>query len=155
MRPTRYSILAFVTVAGCSGLIDGDTAPRPTLLAMSSDKILVGQPLDFYGGGFLNSTASGHSEVRFEGEFKADSGKTYAVDQRIRTRWSDGNHIVWPFVGPYSNPFTPKGGEQTGKFVGKVTAVNVLGEYDQAEGEAESGGLDVELTFEPGIVVRD
>src|SRR5262245_31757964 len=105
MRPIPLAMLTVVPLAGCAGLVAGDSAERPVLLAMSTDHITVGQPLDFYGGAFYNATSSGHSEVRFKGEFKGDSGKTYSVDQRIRTNWSDGNHIVWPFVGPYRNPF--------------------------------------------------
>ena len=156
MRPIRNSILALVPLAGCAGLIAGDDAERPTLLAMSTDKITVGQPLDFYGGSFYNTTSSGHSEVRFKGEFKGSSGKTYAVDQRIRTNWNDGNHVVWPFVGPYANPFSGKDGDQVGTFTGQVTAINVSGGDDaSSRDEAESGAIDVTLNFEPGVIVRD
>lgn len=156
MRPIPLAMLTVVPLAGCAGLVAGDSAERPVLLAMSTDHITVGQPLDFYGGAFYNATDSGHSEVRFKGEFKSDSGKTYAVDQRVRTNWSDGNHIVWPFVGPYSNPFVPKDGDQLGTFTGQLTAINVAGgDNSDSHEEAESGPIDVTLTFEPGIIVRD
>ncbi|MBA3397668.1 MAG: hypothetical protein H0T89_33905 [Deltaproteobacteria bacterium] len=141
-------------LASCTGSLDGDDAPVPTLLALSSNQITIGQGLDFIGGNFINNTKSGHSEVRFKGEFKSTAGKTYAVDQRIKTRWADGNRVVWPFVGPYSNPFTGKDGDQLGEFTGTVTAINVTN-IDGDRDEAESLPMPATLKFGPSIVVRD
>jgi len=121
---------------------------------MSTNHITVGQPIDFYGGNFLNNTKNSHSEVHFVGTFTGSSGKTYAVDQRIRTNWSDGNRIVWPFVGPYNNPFTGKDGDQLGTFEGDVTAINVLGDTTSRE-EAESAPVHTTLKFDPGLVIKD
>jgi len=155
---TLHRIVAITIVvpciAACTGEIGGEDLPSPTLLALSTKSITVGQPLEFIGGDFLNNTKTGHTEIRFEGEFKATSGKTYAVNYLLRPRWSDGNRVLWPFVGPYSNPFVPKDGDQLGEFTGTVTAINVVGNEDNRE-EAASSPMPVTLKFSPSIIIRD
>jgi hypothetical protein len=146
--------LSIATLTACVGDIGGEDEATPVLLAMSSDQITLGQPLDFIGGNFMNNTKGSHSEVHFKGTFTSTAGKNYAVDQRIRTSWADGNRIVWPFVGPYMNPFTGKDGDQTGEFKGDVTAINVI-EADGAKDEIESSPLPTTLAFGPSIIVRD
>ncbi len=141
-------------LAGCAGLVDGTDEAAPTLLALSSNQVQIGSSLDFIGANFLNDTKAGHSEIHFKGTFKASSGKTYAVDQRIRPRWSDGNKVIWPFVGPYMNPFTGPDGDQMGKFECQITAINVSGS-DDTRVEAESQPMNTTLDFGPSIIVRD
>src|SRR5690242_13970981 len=116
----RLGLLASVLgFAACAGSISGDDKSPPVLLALSTNQLTIGQPLDFIGGNFLNFTTDGHTEVRFKGTFTGQSGKTYAVDYRVRVSWADGNHVFWPFVGPYTNPFTDKTGDQIGTFEGQ------------------------------------
>src|SRR5439155_13208681 len=141
---TIKRLLPLPFVASCIGAIGGDAGPAPTLLAMSTDQVTIGAPLDFIGGNFLNFTKDGHTEIRFNGKFHAESGKDYAVDYRVRPLWTDGNHVVWPFVGPYSNPFTGKGGDQLGTFTGAVTAINVVG-TDSNRAESESAPVQTSL----------
>src|SRR5689334_4658702 len=98
MRTTHWicgSIIA--STAACTGLIDGGGPPQPTLLALSTQEISMGQPIDFYGGGFLNDVADSHTEIRFQGQFVSDQGHTYSVDYKFEPLWNDGNHVVWPF----------------------------------------------------------
>jgi hypothetical protein len=151
-RLIAVSIVAIVT--GCTGDIDGGGPPAPTLLALSTNQIAMGQPIDFYGGDFLNDTVDGHSEVRFKGQFVSDQGHTYAVDYRFEPLYNDGNHVVWPFVGPYQNPFSGPGGDQLGMFTGTVTAINVTGK-DKNRVEAESPPLPATLRFGPSIIIKD
>ena len=136
----------------CVSAIDANDTPKPVLLALSTDTLSIGDPLEFLGANFLNNTRSGHPEVRFKGEFKSDKGHTYAVDYVVRPRWSDGNRLIWPFVGPYANPFSGPTGDQLGKFEGTVTAANVA---DAHGSEAESEAVPVTLTFGPSIIIRD
>ena len=154
MRMLHRFLLAIAPcVVSCAGLAGGDDAPKPTLLTLSSDQVTLGAALDFYGGGFMNNTKAGHTEIHFKGTFTGQSGKTYAVDYRLQPRWSDGNHVMWPFVGPYTNPFSGKGADQMGTFTGEVTAINVVGDKDKAE--AASDPLKVTLKFGPGLIIRD
>ncbi len=154
MRLTGLIALSLASMAACVGDIGGEEMEAPVMLALSTDKITLGQPIDFIGGNFANTTKSGHSEVRFKGTFTSTAGKNYAVDQRIRTRWADGNRIIWPFVGPYMNPFTGKDGDQTGEFKGSVTAINVV-EVEGAKEEVESSPMPTTLAFGPSLIVRD
>src|SRR5215470_8211421 len=124
-RPMLLAIAPLVT--SCTGFIDGGGGDPPVLLAMSTQHVAIGDPIDFIGGNFLNYTQDGHSEIRFKGTFTGSSGKTYAVDHRVRTQWADGNHVIWPFVGPYANPTTEKGEDQLGTFDGVITGINVVG----------------------------
>src|SRR5262245_63395837 len=97
---TLHRLMAITVVgslAACTGEVGGEDLPTPVLLAISSKTVTVGAPLDFIGANFMNRTKSGHTEIRFKGEFHADSGKTYAVDYRLKPRWADGNRVVWPF----------------------------------------------------------
>lgn len=154
---TFHHLIAITVVsslASCAGSIADDDQGAPVLLALSTHQITIGKPLDFIGANFVNNTKAGRTEIWFKGEFKSDTGKTYAVDQRIRPRWSDGNRVIWPFVGPYMNPFTGKGGDQTGEFVGTVTPINV----EDIEGdryEHEGTPLPTRLKFAPSLIVRD
>jgi hypothetical protein len=142
-------------MASCAGADGPDPGSPPVLLTMSTDQLTIGAPLDFIGGNFLNYTKDSHTEVRFKGTFTATGGKTYAVDYRVTPLWNDGNHVVWPFVGPYSNPFTGKGGDQLGKFTGQVTAINVAVGNDNQKAEVESDPLPANLTFGPSLVITD
>jgi hypothetical protein len=152
----RFVLLAIApSLVACAASIDGDNRPAPVMLAVSTDQLTIGQPLDFIGGNFLNYTKDGHTEVRFKGTFTSDAGKTYAVDYRVKTLWSDGNHVTWPFVGPYANPFTGKGGDQLGTFKGQVTAINIIGTTDAEHEEVESAPVDTTLKFSPSLVIRD
>jgi hypothetical protein len=151
-RLIASSIVA--TLISCTGNIDGGGPPAPTLLALSTQQVAMGQPIDFYGGDFLNDTPDGHSELRFQGKFVSDQGNTYAVDYRFEPLWNDGNHVVWPFVGPYQNPFSGPGGDQLGMFTGTVTGINVTGK-DKDRAEADSPPLPVSLRFGPTIVIKD
>ncbi|HEY5924262.1 MAG TPA: hypothetical protein VIV11_21440 [Kofleriaceae bacterium] len=151
---TLLAITIIGSLASCTGGIEGDGVPAPVLLALSTTKITVGAPLDFIGANFLNNTKAGHTEIQFEGTFTAESGKTYAVDYRMRPRWADGNRVIWPFVGPYMNPFTGKSPDQLGEFKGTVTAINVM-EADGDRIEGASDAIPTVLKFEPSIIVRD
>lgn len=148
------AITIVVPLASCTGLIGGGGGEPPELLALSTTQITIGQPLEFIGGNFLNHTGESHTDVRFVGQFISTAGKTYAVDYRMSPRWSDGNRVLWPFVGPYSNPFTGKDGDQLGEFKGTITAINVYGK-DGEMNEAESSPLDVTLKFNSSLVIRD
>ena len=148
------NLLAVALLSACAGSVAGDAGPAPTLLAMSTDQLTIGAPLDFIGGGFLNYTKDTHTEIRFKGTFTGSSGKTYAVDYRIRPLWGDGNHVTWPFVGPYENPFTGKGGDTLGTFSGQVTAINVQGSGD-SQAESESAPMPTTLKIGPSLVIRD
>src|SRR5687767_10159637 len=99
------AITVVSSLTACTADLGQDDLPAPTLLAMSSKTISVGAPLDFIGANFLNNTKKGHTEIHFKGTFTSDTGKSYAVDYRLRPRWADGNRVIWPFVGPYMNPF--------------------------------------------------
>ena len=147
--------LSIVATASCTGLIDGGGPPAPVLLAVSTDTISIGQPLDVYGGNFLNDTADGHTELRFQGTFQGTSGQNTTVDYRFEPLWSDGNHVVWPFVGPYQNPFTSATGDQLGTFTGTVTAYNVTGKDKSNREESPSGPIPVTLKFGPSLIIRD
>ncbi|CAN5471012.1 hypothetical protein BH11MYX1_BH11MYX1_02580 [soil metagenome] len=147
-------LLALATCAACASADGGSDQKPPTLLAMSASSISIGEPLNFVGGDFLNYSKAGHTEIRFKGTFKSTSGTTYAVDHRVRPEWIDGNHVTWAFVGPYSNPFTGKGGDQLGTFEGDVTAVNILG-TDNNRVEAESVAVPATLVFKPSLIIRD
>lgn len=155
---TLHRIVAITIVvpgfAACIGEIGGEDLPTPTLLALSNNNITVGQPLEFIGGDFINNTKTGHTEIRFEGTFTSTTGKTYAVDYLLRPRWTDGNRVLWPFVGPYMNPFVPKDGDQLGEFKGTVTAINVVGS-DEDRAEAASSPMPVTLKFNPSLIIRD
>jgi len=153
--PHRWMLLAIApTVTSCTGFIDGGGGDPPVLLAMSTQNVAIGDPVDFIGGNFLNYTHDGHSEVRFKGTFTGTSGKTYAVDYRVRTQWADGNHVIWPFVGPYANPFTGKGEDQLGTFDGFVSGINVVGSDSNRE-ESEGGGIHTTLTIGPSLIIRE
>jgi hypothetical protein len=155
MRTTLIGLVAIVpSLAGCIGNIGGEDKPAPTLLALSTTQITMGEPIEFIGGNFINTTKSGYSMVRFKGTFTSDTGRTYAVDHKVKTMWADGNRIIWPFVGPYSNPFTGKDGDQLGTFEGDVSALNVA-EADGERDEAESSPVHTKLKFGPSIIVRD
>ena len=154
LRLIAISIVWCLAASACAGLVEGEDEAAPTLLAVSSKQVTIGSSLDFIGANFINNTKSGHSEIHFKGTFKASSGQTYAVDQRIRPRWADGNKVIWPFVGPYMNPFTGKDGDQMGKFEGSITAINVTGD-DKTREEAESAPMTTSLDFGPSIVVKD
>jgi hypothetical protein len=153
--PTGWIALSIVATASCTGLIDGGGPPAPVLLAVSTDTISIGQPLDVYGGNFLNDTGDAHTELRFQGQFQGSSGQTYAVDYRFEPLWSDGNHVVWPFVGPYSNPFSSPTGDQLGTFTGTVVAYNVTGKDKTNREESPSGPIPVTLKFGPSLIIKD
>src|SRR5215813_1852890 len=110
----RLMLLGIAPAVACDGIIDGGGGSPPVLLAVSTENVSIGDPVDFIGGNFLNYTTDGHSEIHYKGTFTGMSGKTYPVDYRVRTLWADGNHVVWPFVGPYTNPFTAAGEDQLG-----------------------------------------
>jgi hypothetical protein len=150
----RLVLFAIAPLAGCTGYIDEAAGSPPVLLAMSTQHVAIGDPIDFIGGNFLNYTQNEHSEIRFKGTFTGTSGKTYAVDYRVRTLWADGNHVTWPFVGPYANPFTGKGDDQLGTFDGQVTGINVVGTDSNRE-EAEGGGIHTTLEIGPSLIIRD
>src|SRR5262245_9152367 len=154
MRTLHRAMLIAIApgLASCTGFIDGGGGSPPMLLAISTQHVAIGDPVDFIGGNFLNFTRDTHSEVRFKGTFTGSSGKKYAVDYRVRTLWADGNHVVWPFVGPYANPFTGNGEDQLGTFDGEVSAINVVGTDSNRE-ESESG--QIRATIGPGLVIRE
>lgn len=151
----RLVVIAILPLfAACTGEADGNGVPAPTLLAMSTDHVAVGQPIDFIGGDFLNYTAGQHTDIRFQGTFTSDQGHQYTVDYRLTPMWQDGNRVTWPFVGPYANPFTGKTGDQLGQFKGTVEAINVMG-TDKNRMESPGSPVDVTLKFTPSLVVRD
>ena len=148
------AISIVTNLASCASSVQVAAPDAPTLLALSTTDIAMGQPIDFYGGNFLNSTGTGHSEIHFVGQFKSDEGNTYPVDYRLQPLWNDGNHVVWPFVGPYQNPFSGAGGDQLGAFTGTVSAINVTGTNNDVQ-EAESTPIPATLKFGPSIIIRD
>jgi hypothetical protein len=125
------------------------------VLALSTQQVSMGQPIDIYGGNFLNDDGESHVDIRFKGAFTSDAGTVTTVDYRFEPMWTDGNHVIWPFVGPYQNPFSGPGGDQMGTFVGQVTAINVTGATKDQRKEAESGPINVTLKFGPTLVIRD
>jgi hypothetical protein len=151
---SRSSLLGLVLAAAsaCGTQVPSTSheAPTsvPTLLALSTATISVGQPLDFFGAGFVGSAGS-HAEVHFVGEYQHERGQFDDVDLRLRPDWADGNHLSIPYFGPFNVPFSPTGAE-LGTFAGTVTVINV----DLAGHETESEPLDVQLEVQPSLILR-
>src|SRR4051812_34165826 len=67
-RVVQHMVVLVLGVVGCAGVGGGgpDEPPPnpPLLLAMSSAQVLLGEPVEFLGGGFLNGM-KGHTEIHF------------------------------------------------------------------------------------------
>lgn len=150
MRLARSAAMLVLAAlwGGCAvGESTGRLGDPPEIVALSTHKVSVGDPLEIFGGNFVDSN-DGHTELIFKGTFRDHQGGTYAVEKRIRPHWVDGNRVVWAQVGPFTNPFT--NGEQLGAFQGDVTAVNV-----DADGvETRSVPFPTVVEFGESVVIR-
>jgi hypothetical protein len=138
-----------VVAAGCGlGTLGGEDAEGgPVILAASTEKLQLGDSVEFYGGNFLFSKED-HTYLRFKGVFNSASGQGLPVDLKVRPHWADGNRLVWSQVGPYSNPFSKD--NQLGTFVGQVVAVNVSGTGE----ESSSAAYALRLQLQESIFIR-
>src|SRR5690606_30876993 len=150
MRIDRTWLLGCaILVSGCALAHDDADVDAPTLLAVSRAEVGVGQAVELIGTGYLTGS-EGHTEIRLEGEYIADSGATYPIDMRIRPHWASGSRLVWANVGPFKVPFSPAGNE-LGVFQGTATPINV----DPEGGEAHGEPLPMDLRIGPSVIVHD
>lgn len=143
--------LALAATACANGAPDEDgELGAPTVLAVTTTEVSVGDNIEIVGGNFIQS-ADRHTEIQLIGEYHTDAGAVYPVDMRMRPHWEDGNRLTWAYFGPYDVPFSPTG-DELGDFVGDIIAINV--EVESGD-EIASEPLEIELTVGPSIIINE
>jgi hypothetical protein len=147
LRSVLVAALLTTTGACASGEDVGEEGLTPQVIGLSKTGVAVGQSVEILGANFAHGT-EGHAIALFEGEFRAKSGAIHPVSYEVRPHWEDGNRLVWPHVGPYTVPFSPTG-DETGKFVGTLTVINVADDGS----ETFSDPSDMELEILPSVII--
>ena len=151
---TKILVIAALTIAAtaCTGELDGaiDAIGEPTVLAVTTGTVSVGDDIEIVGGNFINGEA-GHTEVELVGTYETDDGASHPVAMRFRPHWEDGNRLIWAFFGPFDIPFSPTG-DELGTFIGQLTAINMDPETGD---EIASEPLDMELRVGPSLIITN
>ena len=133
---------------------DDDARVAPTIEISSSEIVVIGQTLEFFGEGFLGQS-EGQSRLYFEGIFTDTLGRTTDVSLSVNPLYGgkevgdDGRQILtWSRVGPYRNPFTRDG--RNGLFQGTVQVLN-----SYTDGTEEQGAsIPFRLEIAPSISIE-
>ncbi|MBX3251108.1 MAG: hypothetical protein KF901_28285 [Myxococcales bacterium] len=123
----------------------------PYVEGLSATELAVGDPLVFYGRGFLDDER-GWVDIHFRGDFVTEGGVREPVDATFPLRRNRHGEVDWLAFGAYRFPFGD--GRTLGEFEGTVRAINRL--YDGSTApQPETGALLVRLRMRPSIVLRD
>ncbi len=144
----RSSFALLVMIAGCADVPMQEEMVKPMLLAISTSRISVGEPIEFVGSGFTHTKMS-HTDIRFLGQYRTASGAVEPVDLRLTPRWSGPGLMTVPFFGPFQVPFSQRG-DQLGTFEGTLQAINI----PSGSAEVSSDPLPIHLSVGPSLVVR-
>ncbi len=144
---------ALACLAGCAE--DDAVAPgTPVITDMSSNAVVVGETLEFFGQAFLPDDAEDGARfrLRFVGTFTTVDGDTVPVDFAIGAAYNaeeNGRQILtWRRFGPFHNPFT--GDARIGTFTGEVSAIR-----EEADGLFVEGlPAEVALEVQPSIAIE-
>ncbi|MEE2645326.1 MAG: hypothetical protein VYD19_10370, partial [Myxococcota bacterium] len=124
-RALAFAVLALAAV-GCMGDDREDASIK--LDAISSETVVLGQTLEFYGYGFLRET-EGRTRLLLEGTFTDAFGQEQPSRLVVSPVFGgseegeDGRQILtWPRVGPFMNPFTND--NRHGRFEGRLWIEN-------------------------------
>ena len=131
------NMLAFITmtlVMGCGDdTLDSD-AVGPELTGVSSNAVVVGQTVEFFGNDIILRDGNGrlvmdvgHIRLHFQGLFYATDGTQTNVDLMMRPSVSHSvanpseQVLTWRRFGPFANPFT--GDARIGRFEGTAEVI--------------------------------
>lgn len=143
----------FAGLAGCAE--EDAVAPgTPVITDVSSQAIVVGETLEFFGHDILPEDIGDDARftLRFAGDFETIDGDVLPVDYTIGAAYNaeeDGRQILTVRrFGPFNNPFT--GDARIGTFRGEVTAIREEGDGLLVEGQP----APVHLEIEPSISIE-
>ncbi len=128
----------------------GSALVAPEVVALSTYEASIGTLVEVYGENFPYRS-SGRVMLAFQGNFEADDGTVYPVDDEFDATVVDRGTLRWDSFGPYRVPFSPTGNE-TGEFVGIVFARVV-----DDDGNVTEGTEPLEATFrvKPSLLVHE
>ncbi|MBU1432607.1 hypothetical protein KKF91_18870, partial [Myxococcota bacterium] len=150
----RTLVIGLLVLAGCAD----ETTPDgggPRLTAISSQRLVIGQTVEFYGQQLLLE-GEGVTRLRFTGVFEAHSGQQTDVDITLTPSFNgiikEGEAekvaLLITRFGPYANPFTR--GADVGTFRGQVTPI-----LEDTEGLITQGApMPLELYIGPSIAIE-
>jgi hypothetical protein len=140
---------AVVAGAGCAGADSGGFAPdAPRLYALSDYEQSVGEPIQFLGEKFCN-TSDCATYMQFKGNCRLPNGSLLPVQMYAAPSCTSPSTCTWRRFGPLANPFT--GSPQLGTFVGEICPIT------RAEGSDPKPGPclgNVEFAVKPGLMIR-
>ncbi len=140
---------------GCSEEL-GTESTAPIISGISSDAVVVGETLEFFGRNLAEEQATefGDIKLRFRGQFVHQNNTETDVDFEVtpsinREAGEDGRDVLtWRRVGPFANPFTNDA--STGFFRGTVMIV----QQDQDGNLVTGDETELELKVEPSIIIE-
>ncbi|MCA9547773.1 MAG: hypothetical protein KC613_25390, partial [Myxococcales bacterium] len=162
MRWSKFALAGLIAGLGaCAEDLpdrgDPTEVQAPELRAISSDNLVIGETVEFFGSHFLEGTA-GTTRIRLQGEFVDHLGDRHAVDLTVPTVYGGqevdeaGNRgrqiLTWSRFGPFANPFTGDG--RRGTFEGTATPVAEASDGMVLEGRSVALSLEVG----PSIIVE-
>ncbi|MFC1641419.1 hypothetical protein ACFL5O_01835 [Myxococcota bacterium] len=150
--------LAGPLLCACSSSQNTEAPIGPVVLALSSEELAVGQPLELSGENFI-APEKGWVDVTFKGEFQAeDRDQADPVEFTIPLALGDDGTLSWERFGAFRVPFGS--GNEIGTFAGEVFATNRPFEDDTQNVEASdrvpaSAALATSLKVNPSVVLMD
>ena len=153
--------ILLIGLHGCGTDLEGIPAGTPELTGVSTQSVVVGQTIDFFGNDILLRDANGRVvldggkiRLHLRGTFLATDGSAVPVDLSVSPSLghdlADPNSqiLTWRRVGPFVNPFT--GDARIGRFEGDV---RVTREDDDGL-VTKSAKMPLELEVKPSIVIE-
>ncbi len=165
LKTQRLKIIALgALLAGLGACADElpDRSPTtatqaPQLRAISSDRLVVGETVEFFGEHFADGEA-GTTRIHLQGEFVDHLGERHPVDLFVPTVYgghevdADGapgrDILTWSRFGPFANPFTQAA--HHGRFEGTATPVVEASDGAVLQGSA----VTLALTVGPSIIIE-
>ncbi|MBV69920.1 MAG: hypothetical protein CMH52_01100 [Myxococcales bacterium] len=158
------STLAFITLAvfiGCGEDTLDQGAAGPELTGVSSNAVVVGQTVEFFGNDIILRDGNGrmlmdvgHIRLHFQGVFYATDGTQTNVDLMMRPSLSHSvtnpseQVLTWRRFGPFANPFT--GDARIGRFEGTAEVIR----EDESGLVTKSARMPLEMEIKPSIVIE-
>lgn len=164
-KPGFLVLLMSVWCFGCG--LEGGTRrsslgalPIPQISDLSTRQASVGDPLVFFGDGFVDP-GDGWVDVVFEGTFTPnDNSEEVAVDLTVPLQRQPDGTLIWEQFGEYKVPFLPAG-NKLGFFRGNIYAVNNFFPnsdfFTGPEGSVRQEAAELTTDFHvlPSLVVLD